>query len=68
MREAESAIPSWVDNIIAIVNARKDRGVKFERYKGMSQDELGIWMASSDAKIAWFKDPDGNTLSITELG
>lgn len=43
------------------------RGVKFERYDYMGpQDELGIWTAPSGAKIAWFKDPDGNTLSISQ--
>jgi catechol 2,3-dioxygenase-like lactoylglutathione lyase family enzyme len=43
------------------------RGVKFERYDYMgAQDELGIWTAPSGAKVAWFKDPDGNTLSISQ--
>jgi catechol 2,3-dioxygenase-like lactoylglutathione lyase family enzyme len=44
------------------------RGVVFERYDYMGpQDELGIWTAPSGAKVAWFKDPDGNTLSIGQL-
>ncbi|MGB9416692.1 MAG: VOC family protein [Acidobacteriaceae bacterium] len=44
------------------------RGVTFERYDYMGpQDELGIWTSPSGAKIAWFKDPDGNTLSIGQL-
>jgi hypothetical protein len=38
-----------------------------ERYPGIEQDELGIWKSPSGAQIAWFKDPDGNTLSITEF-
>ena len=43
------------------------RGVVFERYDYMGpQDELGIWTSPSGAKIAWFKDPDGNTLSISQ--
>jgi hypothetical protein len=33
----------------------------------MPQDELGIWSAPSSARVAWFTDPDGNTLSLTEL-
>jgi len=41
-------------------------GVRFERYPGMEQDELGIWTAPNGAKVAWFKDPDGNTLSISQ--
>jgi catechol 2,3-dioxygenase-like lactoylglutathione lyase family enzyme len=44
------------------------RGVTFERYDYMGpQDELGIWTAPSGARVAWFKDPDGNTLSIGQL-
>ena len=43
------------------------RGVKFERYDYMGpQDKLAIWTAPGGAKIAWFKDPDGNTLSIAQ--
>jgi len=33
----------------------------------MKQDELGIWLSPSGAKVAWFKDPDGNVLSVTEM-
>jgi catechol 2,3-dioxygenase-like lactoylglutathione lyase family enzyme len=43
------------------------RGVKFARYEGMNQDKNGIWTAPSKAKIAWFTDPDGNILSLTEF-
>jgi catechol 2,3-dioxygenase-like lactoylglutathione lyase family enzyme len=42
-------------------------GVKFARYEGLHQDEHGLWTAPSKAKIAWFKDPDGNILSMTEF-
>jgi catechol 2,3-dioxygenase-like lactoylglutathione lyase family enzyme len=41
-------------------------GVRFERYDGLSQDELGIWTSPDGAAVAWFKDPDGNTLSLTQ--
>jgi predicted enzyme related to lactoylglutathione lyase len=43
------------------------RGVTFTRYEGMDQDEHGIWKAPSGAKIAWFSDPDGNILSLTQF-
>lgn len=43
------------------------RGIKFARYQGMDQDEHGIWKAPSGAKIAWFIDPDGNILSLTQF-
>ncbi len=39
-------------------------GVRFIRYDGMTQDDRGIWTAPSGARIAWFHDPDGNTLSL----
>lgn len=41
------------------------RGVVFERYQGLEQDSLGIWRSPSGARIAWFRDPEGNVLSIT---
>jgi predicted enzyme related to lactoylglutathione lyase len=43
------------------------RGVRFIRYEGMGQDERGVWTAPDGAMIAWFLDPDGNTLSLTEF-
>jgi catechol 2,3-dioxygenase-like lactoylglutathione lyase family enzyme len=43
------------------------RGVSCARYEWLEQDELGVWAAPSGAKIAWFKDPDGNTLSLTQF-
>ena len=44
-----------------------ERGVVFERYDGMQQDGRSIWtVPGGGARIAWFKDPDGNTLSLTE--
>jgi catechol 2,3-dioxygenase-like lactoylglutathione lyase family enzyme len=43
------------------------RGVTFHRYDGVPQDESGIWAAAGGARIAWFPDPDGNTLSLTQF-
>lgn len=42
------------------------RGVTFERYNYFKQDELGIWTAPGGARVAWFHDPDGNTLSLSQ--
>ena len=42
------------------------RGVVFERFPGLPQDELGVWNAPGGAKVAWFKDPDGNILSLSQ--
>jgi catechol 2,3-dioxygenase-like lactoylglutathione lyase family enzyme len=42
-----------------------ERGILFERYAWMKQDDLGIWTAPGGTKVAWFKDPDGNVLSLS---
>ena len=41
-------------------------GVVFARFEGLEHDDDAVWTAPGGAKIAWFRDPDGNTLSITE--
>jgi hypothetical protein len=43
----------------------QSRGVVFEGYDGIDQDALGIWKSPA-GKVAWFKDPDGNVLSVSE--
>ncbi len=64
---APFAIAGWlVDDIEAIVRELQGRGLRCARFEGMPQDELGIWLSPSGARVAWFKDPDGNVLSITQ--
>jgi catechol 2,3-dioxygenase-like lactoylglutathione lyase family enzyme len=41
-------------------------GVAPLRYEGLEQDELGVWSSPSGALIVWFRDPDGNVLSVTQ--
>jgi hypothetical protein len=43
------------------------RGANFMVSPAMTQDEFGIWTAPGGARVAWFKDPDGNTRSLTEV-
>ena len=58
-------ILGWnVNDIHKTVRGLQERGVPFMRYPGMTQDDVGVWVAPSGAKVAWFKDPDGNTLSV----
>lgn len=52
--------------IEAVVSALGKRGVVFERFGFFQQDELGIWTAPNGDRVAWFKDPDGNTLSVSQ--
>jgi catechol 2,3-dioxygenase-like lactoylglutathione lyase family enzyme len=64
---APYTVLGWrVPDIGRAASALNKAGVSFERYPGMEQDELGIWTAPGGTKVAWFKDPDGNTLSISE--
>jgi len=59
-------IAGWqVPDIDAAVHVLAGRGVEFTRYDGMTQDELGVWTTPAGDRIAWFTDPDGNTLSLT---
>jgi hypothetical protein len=55
-----------VKDIDHVVDSLTKRNVKLARYPGMAQDERGIWSSPSGARVAWFKDPDGNTLSLTQ--
>lgn len=66
---AQGTVLGWqVPNIVVAVNELVEAGVRFERYNfdWMKQDELGIWTAPTGARVAWFKDPDGNVLSLSE--
>jgi catechol 2,3-dioxygenase-like lactoylglutathione lyase family enzyme len=56
-----------VPNVRATAEQLLGKGVKFERFEGMSQDDLGIWVSPSGAMVCWFKDPDGNVLSLTQF-
>ena len=65
---AKHAVLGWdVQDIRATIQELTKRGVRFERYAGLPQDEQGIWTSPIGAKVAWFKDGDGNTLSLTQF-
>lgn len=55
-----------VGDIESTVSELRNRGVQFERYGFLEQDAHGIWTASSGDRVAWFKDPSGNTLSVSQ--
>src|SRR5262245_44800907 len=65
---APYTVLGWeVPDVAAAAKALTGGGVALERYPAfMKQDALGIWTAPSGARVAWFKDPDGNTLSISQ--
>ena len=56
-----------VPDIRATVTDLAGRDVAFTVYDGMGQDSLGIWTTPNGDQIAWFRDPDGNTLSLTQF-
>ena len=60
-------VMGWeVSGIEKMVAALEKKGVHFEKFAGMAQDQHGIWSSPSGAKVAWFKDPDGNILSLSQ--
>lgn len=64
---AKYTVLGWqVKDIRETVTALKKAGVIFEIFGFFKQDELGIWTSPSGAQVAWFKDPDGNVLSVSQ--
>jgi catechol 2,3-dioxygenase-like lactoylglutathione lyase family enzyme len=67
LKPAGYTVLGWnVPDIEATAKRLEQAGVKLEHFDGVPQDELGIWTAPSGAKVAWFKDPEGNILSIAQ--
>ena len=63
---APFTILGWqVTEIEKIASQLQEKGVQFERFGFFEQDGLGIWPPTGD-KVAWFKDPDGNILSVSQ--
>jgi len=61
-------IAGWeVRDIGVVVDALVGQGVTFTRYDGMEQDERAVWTTPGSDRVAWFKDLDGNTLSLTSF-
>jgi len=64
---AQGTVLGWeVDDIADSIKALEKNGIAFERYPGMPQDENGVCTFPGGDKVAWFKDPDGNTLSLSQ--
>jgi len=64
-----TALGWHVEDLRGVMRGLIARGVVFERFEGMEQDELGVWSpAGPTTGVAWFKDPDGNLLSLSSGG
>jgi len=66
-RAGYTALGWHVGDIHEAVEVLRKRGIHFDHYAGLPQDEQGIWTTPEGNKIAWFTDPDGNSLSLTEI-
>lgn len=65
---AQFTILGWrVDDIRESIRRLSEKGVTFAKFEGFGQDDAGIWTAPDGTKVAWFKDPDGNILSLTQF-
>ncbi len=65
--KAPGTVLGWqVPDIAVAIRELEEAGVRFERFPGMKQDEIGAWTAPTGARVAWFRDPDGNILSLSE--
>ncbi|MDG2002466.1 MAG: VOC family protein [Novosphingobium sp.] len=66
----EQTVMGWkVPDITAAVKELKLRGITFRVFEGFGQDDDGVWTTpDGSAKVAWFTDPDGNVLSLTQFG
>jgi predicted enzyme related to lactoylglutathione lyase len=70
---AEVAHPGYtvlgwqVTDIEETVTRLASAGVDFARYDGVEQDAQGVWTTPGGDRVAWFSDPDGNVLSLTQL-
>jgi len=68
VRKAQYTSLCWeVEDIHATVKHLRAAGVVFQRYEGVEQDEDNVWRSPSGAQVAWFEDPDGNILSLTQF-
>ena len=67
-KPVDHTVLGWkVADIAAAVAALAKKGIAFNRYPGMTQDAAGIWTSPDGNRIAWFKDQDGNVLSLTQF-
>ena len=66
-KPAQFTILGWqVSDIESAVRDLQKKGVHFEIFGFFKQDDLGIWTSPTGDKVAWFKDPDGNVLSVSQ--
>jgi predicted enzyme related to lactoylglutathione lyase len=55
-----------VPDIYAVIAMLSKKGIQFNKYDFLKQDNSGVWISPGGSKVAWFNDPEGNVLSLTE--
>lgn len=61
------SLVGWVvPDLAADMAQLRESGVTFEQFPGLPQDEAGVWTVPDGTQICWFRDPDGNLLSLTQ--
>ena len=67
LKPAGFTVLGWeVPDIAEAVGVLESAGIELKRYPGVDQDERGVWTAPGGAKVAWFEDPEGNILSVSQ--
>jgi catechol 2,3-dioxygenase-like lactoylglutathione lyase family enzyme len=63
--KSTATLVTWyVDDVERVVDELSSNGVTFEHYEGLTADEKGISPRAGGGKVAWFRDPDGNTFAV----
>ena len=67
LKPQEFTILGWqVPDLLSLIHSLNEKKIYCEKYPFLQQDEFGIWKSPGGASVAWFKDPDGNLLSLTQ--
>ena|SRR5664279_4301303 len=67
LRPQVFTVLGWnVTDIISVIKSLNQKGIVCEKYAFLEQDDFRVWISPGGSKVAWFKDPDGNVLSLTE--
>ena len=68
LKPNEFTVLGWnVKDIKSEIRSLNQKGVVFQKYDFLEQDDLRIWTSPNNSKVAWFKDPDGNILSLSQM-
>jgi catechol 2,3-dioxygenase-like lactoylglutathione lyase family enzyme len=68
LRPQPFTVLGWlVEDLTSVIGRLREAGTAMAHFEGLDQDELGVWTTPTGDRVAWFHDPDGNVLSVTQL-